>query len=123
MGQFVRGTRDPIQTQILVVVAIWQAGHFLLVHEAEHGQGWYLPAGRFEPGETAPQARIEVAVRLWCFASPRSSSSLTIAGSAKFVPRPADPCCRRRRLAGGGVLEPDSPHMPLPAVHRGTMKP
>ncbi len=25
---------------------------FLVVHEAKHGQRWYLPAGRVEPGET-----------------------------------------------------------------------
>jgi phosphatase NudJ len=25
---------------------------FLLVQEAKHGGGWYLPAGRVEPGET-----------------------------------------------------------------------
>lgn len=29
---------------------------FLLVHERKHGQLWYLPAGRVEPGETFADA-------------------------------------------------------------------
>lgn len=29
---------------------------FLLVHERKHGQLWYLPAGRMEPGETFAMA-------------------------------------------------------------------
>lgn len=29
---------------------------FVLVHERKHGQGWYLPAGRVEPGESFPDA-------------------------------------------------------------------
>jgi len=34
-------------------------GHrFLLVHERKHGQHWYLPAGRVEPGETFAEAAI-----------------------------------------------------------------
>lgn len=44
--------RDPISTWFFVLVAVRLGHRWLLVHEAEHGQLWYLPAGRVEPGET-----------------------------------------------------------------------
>jgi phosphatase NudJ len=40
----------------LVVVRLGQ--RFLLVHERKHGQGWYLPAGRVEPGESLADAAV-----------------------------------------------------------------
>ena len=48
--------RDPIPTWFFALVVVRQGDRFLLVHEAKHGQGWYLPAGRVEPGETLAQA-------------------------------------------------------------------
>ena len=39
----------PIWCFVLVVVK--RGRHFLVVHERKHGQLWYLPAGRVEPGE------------------------------------------------------------------------
>jgi phosphatase NudJ len=40
-------------------LALVKRGHrFLLVHERKHGQGWYFPAGRVEPGETFAEAAI-----------------------------------------------------------------
>lgn len=34
------------------LVVVQHEGRFLLVHERKHGQRWYLPAGRVEPGES-----------------------------------------------------------------------
>lgn len=34
-----------------VLVVVKKEDRFLLVHEQKHGQLWYLPAGRVEPGE------------------------------------------------------------------------
>ena len=48
--------RDPIPTWCFSVVIVRRAGKFLLVHERRHGQRWYFPAGRVEPGETFEQA-------------------------------------------------------------------
>jgi len=45
-------TREPIPTWFFAVVVVRQADRFLLVHERKHGQLWYLPAGRVEPGES-----------------------------------------------------------------------
>jgi 8-oxo-dGTP pyrophosphatase MutT (NUDIX family) len=48
--------RDPIPTWFFAVVVVRQEDRFLLVHESKHGQQWYLPAGRVEPGETLAEA-------------------------------------------------------------------
>lgn len=48
--------RDPIPTWFYALVVVRQGDRFLLVHEAKHGGGWYLPAGRVEPGEALTAA-------------------------------------------------------------------
>ncbi|MFT3766422.1 MAG: NUDIX hydrolase [Minicystis sp.] len=44
--------RSPIPTWFFAVVIVRRGDRFLLVHERKHGQLWYLPAGRVEPGES-----------------------------------------------------------------------
>jgi len=44
--------REPIPTWCFAVVVVRRGDRFLLVHECKHGQLWYLPAGRVEPGES-----------------------------------------------------------------------
>lgn len=48
--------RDPIPTWFFVLVVVRLGRRYLLVRERKHGQLWYLPAGRVEPGETFVQA-------------------------------------------------------------------
>lgn len=48
--------RRPIPTWFFVLVIVRQGDRFLVVHERQHGQRWYLPAGRVEPGEALTQA-------------------------------------------------------------------
>ena len=43
--------REPIPTWFFVLVAVRKDNRYLLVHERKHGQLWYFPAGRVEPGE------------------------------------------------------------------------
>lgn len=50
--------RDPIPTWCFALVVVRKGDRFLIVHERKHGQGWYLPAGRVEPGETFAEAAI-----------------------------------------------------------------
>jgi 8-oxo-dGTP pyrophosphatase MutT (NUDIX family) len=50
--------RDPIPTWFFAMVVVRQGDRFLLVHEAKHGQGWCVPAGRVEPGETLVEAAL-----------------------------------------------------------------
>ena len=45
------------QPTVFIALAVVRLGHrFLVVHERKHGQGWYLPAGRVDPGETLVEA-------------------------------------------------------------------
>jgi 8-oxo-dGTP pyrophosphatase MutT (NUDIX family) len=48
--------REPIPTWCFSLVLVRLGRRFLLVHERKHGQLWYLPAGRVEPGETFAMA-------------------------------------------------------------------
>jgi len=50
--------REPIPTWFFVLVVVRDGDRFLLVQERKHGQTWYLPAGRVEPGETLTQAAL-----------------------------------------------------------------
>jgi phosphatase NudJ len=50
--------RDPIPTWAFALVVVRKGDRFLLVHERKHGQRWYLPAGRVEPGESIADAAV-----------------------------------------------------------------
>ncbi len=50
--------RTPIPTWCFALVVVRLGHRFLLVHERKHGQRWYLPAGRIEPGETLQQGAL-----------------------------------------------------------------
>jgi 8-oxo-dGTP pyrophosphatase MutT (NUDIX family) len=44
--------RDPIPTHAFALVVVQRDdGRFLVVQERKHGNAWYLPAGRLDPGE------------------------------------------------------------------------
>src|SRR5829696_1459192 len=48
--------REPIPTWFFALVVVRDGDRYLVVREAKHGQRWYLPAGRAEPGETLEEA-------------------------------------------------------------------
>jgi phosphatase NudJ len=48
--------RALIPTAFYSLVVVRDGDRFLVVHEAKHNQGWYLPAGRAEPGESFADA-------------------------------------------------------------------
>ena len=50
--------REAIPTWHFALVVVRKMDRFLLVHEREHGQLWYLPAGRVELGETFAAAAL-----------------------------------------------------------------
>ncbi len=50
--------RDPIPTHAFSLVIVRRGAEFLLVKERKHGQRWYIPAGRVEPGETLADAAV-----------------------------------------------------------------
>ena len=49
-------SRESIGTWFFAMVVVRLGHRFLVVRERKHGQLWYLPAGRVEPGETFVQA-------------------------------------------------------------------
>ena len=51
-------SRDPLPTWCFALVVVRLGESWLLVHERKHGQRWYLPAGRVEPGETFVEAAV-----------------------------------------------------------------
>jgi 8-oxo-dGTP pyrophosphatase MutT (NUDIX family) len=94
--------REPTPTHAFALVVVERDdGRFLLVQERKHGQGWYLPAGRVEPGERFVDAAVRetleetgVAIRLVgvlrleqsALASPPSQRLRVF-----FLARPTDP--------------------------------
>lgn len=50
--------RPPIPSHMFALVVLRHEGRYLLVHEAKHGQTWYLPAGRVEAGEDLATAAV-----------------------------------------------------------------
>ena len=50
--------REPIPTWFFALVIVRRGDEYLLVQERKHGQGWYFPAGRAEPGETLAEAAV-----------------------------------------------------------------
>lgn len=50
--------RTPIPTWNFALVLVRLGRRFVLVHERKHGQLWYLPAGRVEPGESFLDAAV-----------------------------------------------------------------
>lgn len=51
-------SREAIPTWFFAMAVVRKGHRFLLVHERKHGQGWYLPAGRVEPGEALFDAAV-----------------------------------------------------------------
>ncbi|MFO0647168.1 MAG: NUDIX domain-containing protein [Polyangiales bacterium] len=50
--------REPIPTWFFAMAVVRLGRRFLVVRERKHGQLWYLPAGRVEPGETFVDAAV-----------------------------------------------------------------
>lgn len=91
--------RLPIPTYVFALVVVRLGHRFLLVHERKHGQLWYLPAGRVEPGESIVAAAHretmeEAGVAIDLAGILRIENSVHIDGSARlrvfFLAHPRD---------------------------------
>jgi phosphatase NudJ len=51
-------SKDPIHTWFFALCVVRKGDQYLLVEERKHGNAWYLPGGRVEPGETLMDAAI-----------------------------------------------------------------
>lgn len=93
------GRRDPVPTWFFAMVIVRKRDRFLLVHERKHGQLWYIPGGRVEPGESIQDGAIretleEGGIRVVLEGFLRVEHSPMPDGSARcrvfFLARPAD---------------------------------
>ncbi len=50
--------REAMPAWFYALVVVRRGDRFLLVEETDHGGGWYLPAGRVEPGESLTDAAL-----------------------------------------------------------------
>ena len=50
--------RPPLEMHAFALVVVRLGRRVLLVREREHGGGWYMPAGRVEPGESLEDAAV-----------------------------------------------------------------
>jgi phosphatase NudJ len=82
-------SREPIPTWCFALVVVRLGERWLLVHERKHGQRWYLPAGRVEPGETF----VEAAVRE---TREESAIAVTLDGIVKIEHSPHEAGARMR---------------------------
>jgi 8-oxo-dGTP pyrophosphatase MutT (NUDIX family) len=91
-------SRAPIPTWCFALVVVRKGRRFLVVRERSHGQRWYLPAGRVEPGErlvdgAVRETREESGVPVVLEGIVRIQHTPGIGGSRLrviFVARPAD---------------------------------
>jgi phosphatase NudJ len=111
----VASDRSPIPTWYFALVVVRRGvDEFLLVHERKHGQRWYLPAGRAEPGETLAQAALretkeESGIDVVLEGVLRIEHSPAPDGTARvraiFLARPADVLAPLKRTADEHSLE------------------
>jgi phosphatase NudJ len=98
-------------------LAVVRLGHrFLLVHERKHGQGWYLPAGKVEPGESIVDAAVretmeESGVPIICEGILRVEHTPTTTGESRVrvfvVARPADDTPPDSETLGAAWVSPE----------------
>ena len=100
--------REPIPTWYFVLVVVRKEDCFLLVHEREPGQGWYLPAGRAEFGEALEAAACRETLE-------EAGIAIRLTGLLRLEHSPAPRSARVRALflaepVDGGLLKsvPDS---------------
>lgn len=50
-----------IETTFFALVVVRKGDRFLIIQESKHGNSWYFPGGRVDPGETIPAAAVREA--------------------------------------------------------------
>lgn len=103
--------RTAIPTWSYALVVVRLGPRFLLVHEAKHGGGWYLPAGRVEPGETLAQAALRETLE-------ESGVPVTLEGVLRLEHTPGSPT-HDARVRAFFLAHPsdDTPVKRLPDEH------
>jgi phosphatase NudJ len=101
--------RTAIPTWMFAMVVVRLGRRFLVVREQKHGQGWYLPAGRVEAGETFVAAAERETME-------EAGIPIVVEGLLRVVHRPAPDSARLRVFV---VARPkdDTPPKTTPDEH------
>jgi phosphatase NudJ len=102
-------SRKPIPTWFFSLVIVRSGDRFLVVRETKHGQLWFLPAGRVEPGESLVEgARRETLEE--------TGVPVVLEGLLKLQHTPADDSARVRALFLARPVD-DTPPKTTPDEH------
>ncbi|MCW8140576.1 MAG: NUDIX domain-containing protein [Planctomycetota bacterium] len=101
--------RAPIPTWFFALVICRLGRRYLVVHEAKHGQRWYLPAGRVEPGETLVEAAVRETLE-------EAGVPVVIDGVIRIEHTPAPDACRVRVIFSAHPAD-DTPPKTIPDEH------
>jgi phosphatase NudJ len=101
--------REPIPTWFFALVVVRKGNQFLVVHEREHGQLWYLPAGRAELGETLLEAACRETLE-------ESGIEVELEGVLKFQHTPSGAGARVRAIFLARPVD-DTPPRATPNDH------
>ena len=102
--------REPIPTWYFALVVVRLGHRFLVVHEKKHGQLWYLPAGRVEPGESLVQGAIRETLE-------ESGVKIAIDGILQIQHTPSAEGTARMRVFFLGHPIDDTPPLSEPNEH------
>lgn len=102
--------REPIPTWYFALVVVRLGHRFLVVHEKKHGQLWYLPAGRVEPGETLVEGAIRETLE-------ESGVPVTIDGVLQIQHTPSPDGTARMRVFFLAHPTDDTPPLSEPNEH------
>jgi 8-oxo-dGTP pyrophosphatase MutT (NUDIX family) len=103
--------REPIPTHCFALVVVERDdGRFLLVQERKHGQSWYLPAGRVDPGEDFVQAALRETLE-------ESGLPVRLTGILRIEQRATSSSQRLRVFFLARPLDPSLPPKSSPDEH------
>jgi len=94
-------SKAPLPTHFFALVVIRRRDRFLLVEERK-GRGWYLPAGRVEPGETLAEAAVRETFE-------ESGLQVTLDGLLRLEHTPLPHHTRVRAIFSGRASDDDEP--------------
>jgi len=99
--------RLPVPTYSFALVAVRLGHRLLLTQERKHGQLWYLPAGRVEPGETLVAAACRETLE-------ETGVPIDLAGILRVEHTPQPDGSARLRVFFLGHPKDDSPPKQIP---------
>jgi phosphatase NudJ len=104
-------SRDPIPTHSFALVIVRHPdGRFLLVQERKHGQGWYLPAGRVDPGERFVEAALRETLE-------ESGLAVEVTGLVRIEQQPTASSQRLRVFFVARPVDPSTPPKAVADAH------